>query len=891
MYSPITVNPDLAKLTDLKDIGKYVAECRAEINSCTVGTDYGPSILERNTCLVDQTLAHLFTLSCARVPECLASLPELAIVATGGYGRRELAPYSDVDLTFIPAREEDEVLNAIIKDMFQGVMDVFMYGAGMKVGYAYRLFADLGQLDHQTQTTLLDARLVTGDPELFAQFQQAYRDHVLVLDFLHTKEAERNTVLAKKGGDNVFVVEPDIKESAGGLRDAQCVEWFAEVMYKCARHEALLKLVENGILPENEAEDFRTAYDFLFTARNALHCLSSEARDVLTTEKQEAVAIQLGYPDSPESPAVEQFMRRYYNSTWTIRKTASKVMNRCLSSHLNLGVGGLASIEKSIMIVEYDAAEKDPAIPFHAVELAQAYGLSYDYRLLEDLDAFISAMSESPDIEMCARVFSRIIQAPRGVSKALRDLADHGSLFWLIPEFEPLRALIPYDAAHDYTVGEHSLKVVEYADFLRYTNDVKMAEFKRAWSEVNSPEVLYMACLLHDVGKQWPEQGSHNESGAGVVAAIAARLGWDQERTAKLEFLVRNHLLMAETSRLRDLRLDETIRDFTRAVSDQDLLNMLYILTCCDTHAVGEGIWTDMRGRFLSELYGRGTAVLSAMSEAGTSEDQVFNYAPDLAKHRERIKKQLAHHNLPQDAIHEHTVRMPAQYLLNTPLEEMYLHMAMINRLRSTGLPNVDFKTEFGSDYTEMTIVAYDDPAPGLLAKIVGVLYALDINIHVSQVFTRESSVSIAIDTLWIDFRGKPLSTSKRAEVLDAMRNVLTGSLSLATLFEKRRKPEKLQIIHRATIDDKTSDRYSLLEVRAPDETGVLYRLSAALSKLKWNIHSARVSVWGSRVRAAFYVTSPGGQKIPESALDQLLDVLPREEFHRRKAGSTKRGA
>jgi [protein-PII] uridylyltransferase len=248
------------------------------------------------------------------------------------------------------------------------------------------------------------------------------------------------------------------------------------------------------------------------------------------------------------------------------------------------------------------------------------------------------------------------------------------------------------------------------------------------------------------------------------------------------------------------------------------------------------------------------------------------------------------HQNLPSDAIHEHTIRMPAQYLLNTPLEEMYLHMAMINRLRATGLPIVDFKTEFGSDFTEMTIVAYDDPAPGLLAKIVGVLYALDLNIHGSQVFTRVSSVSIAIDTLWIDFRGKPLSTSKRAEVQETLRNVLLGKQMLAALFEKRKKPETQQVIHRATLDDATSDRYSLLEVRAPDETGVLYRLSAALSRLKWNIHSARVSVWGSRVRAAFYVTDPAGVKIPQSSLEELLNALPREEFHRRKlvAGSRK---
>ena len=340
---------------------------------------------------------------------------------------------------------------------------------------------------------------------------------------------------------------------------------------------------------------------------------------------------------------------------------------------------------------------------------------------------------------------------------------------------------------------------------------------------------------------------------------------------------------MAEISRLRDLRLDETIRDFTRVVHDQDLLNMLFVLTCADTHAVGDGIWTELKGKFLSELYGRATAVLAAASEAGTTQEEVFSFVPDLAKQRERIQKQLSHHNLPQEAIHEHTARMPAQYLLNTPLEEMYLHMAMINRLRTSGLPTVDFKTEFGSDYTEMTIVAYDDPDPGLLAKIVGVLYALDINIHGSQVFTRDTTVSIALDSLWIDYRGKPLSPSKRAEVQETLRQVLTGKMDLDALMEKRKKPAKQQVIHAAKIDDETSERFSLLEVRAPDEPGVLYRLSAAVSSLGWNILSARVSVFGSRVRAAFYITDSNGQKIPESESERLLNALPREEYKRRR--------
>jgi [protein-PII] uridylyltransferase len=209
------------------------------------------------------------------------------------------------------------------------------------------------------------------------------------------------------------------------------------------------------------------------------------------------------------------------------------------------------------------------------------------------------------------------------------------------------------------------------------------------------------------------------------------------------------------------------------------------------------------------------------------------------------------------------------------------MHMAMINRLRSTGSPTVDFRSDFGTDFTELTIVAYDDPSPGLLAKIFGVLFALDVSTHASQVFTRESSVRIALDSLWVDFRGRPLSSPKKAEVQDSLRAVLTGKESLRDIFNARKKPIKEQSIFSASIDDVTSDRYSLLEIQAPQEAGVLYRLTQAISDLRWNIHSARLSLWGSRVRSAFYVTSALGTKLGDSAINSLYTVLKREESKR----------
>jgi [protein-PII] uridylyltransferase len=874
--------PALDKLSTPAELGAYLKEWHTRINSPGCGRD--TVLLAHNTALVDAVLRRIFALAVEKADngDLTAPTPELVIVATGGYGRRELCPYSDVDVTFVPAREDDDRLNAIIKDMFQLVMDVFLYGANLKVGYAYRLISDLGQLDHQTQTTLLDSRYLCGDRELFKAFRNTFRSQILLLaaDFMFQKWAERKSVLAKFGGDNVYGVEPNIKEGAGCLRDIHNAEWIAEVRFRAAQARVWATLAEQNVISDEDAAAVRRAREFLLRVRCELHIVAGEARDVLTTEKQEAVAARLGYVDEGEVPAVESFMREVYMHMATARKISRKVIARCLDSEIDLGLG-LMSRGRKLYISDPNIADGDSALPLHAIEMAQAYGLKISEELEEDIAEFLKRHPSPSDTQAVGRVFARLLSAPLGVADSVERLEDMGVLAWFLPEFGPLMTLIPYDAAHDYTVGAHSLRVLRNMEDLRTTDDPKLAEYRRVAGEISMREVLYLTALLHDVGKQWPEAG-HAETGARAVIDIVDRLGWDTERRDRMVFLVREHLLMAETSRLRDLALDETVREFVKDVPDMDALNMLYLLTYADTSAVGQGVWTEVKGKFLTELYYRSEQMLAAAEQGETP-----TYVPNVARHRERIRKQLSQHNLPIDLIHEHTRNLPAQYLLNTPLEEMYLHISMIGRLRETFTPIVDFKHEFGSDFTEMTLCAYDDPSPGLLAKITGVLYACDINVHVAQVFTREASVRIAIDTLWVDYRGKPLSSTKKAEVQDSIRKVLLGELPLAELLKQRKKPIKEQTIYSALIDDTTSDRFSVLEVSAPDEKGVVYRLASAISSVGWNIHAARISVWGSRARDAFYITDTQNKKVSAADVQRLLDLLPTTSYVKRKLVAT----
>ncbi len=880
---------ELERLETPAEIGAYLQATRAKLNAPSAWqNNLFLALPVRNAALVDAVLRRLFALVTQKLaPENLSMVDGLAIVATGGYGRGTLFPFSDVDLTFAVAREDDPHLNVLIQEMFQQVMDVFLYGANLKVGYAYRLMTDLGQLDHQTQTSLLDARFLCGDETLFQEFRRSFRAHLLTADFLFRKWAERQAVLEKHGGTRVYHVEPNVKEGAGGLRDVQTAEWIGEVRFRIGPSRLWPALVEHGFLTQTEAEQIGQSSDFLQQVRCALHVVSSEVRDLLTAPKQEAVAALLAYPETEETPAVEAFMRDYYTHASGVQRLSQQVVRRCLDSEIPMGLG-LASQRRELIAVDPEPSRRDPAWPLHIAELSQAYSLHISDSLEETITQYRTEHPRPEDTALAGRVFTRLLSAPHSVADTMEHLADTDVLSWLIPEFGPLMTLIPYDAAHDYTVGEHSLHVVRNIEEVKSTADPRLLEMKRIAGEVANPEVLLLAGLIHDLGKQWP-RSAHAETGAVAADQIAERLGWDEERRRKLVFLVRHHLQMAETSRLRDLALEETVEEFVQIVPDLDALNMLYILTWADTLAVGLGVWSEFQGKQLAELYHRSEAVLSEPqfpAEAAPPGDKPASIpeVSSLARQRERIRKQLAQRNLPADLIYEHIRSLSAQYLLNTPLEEIYLHLVMIGRLRDTFQPVIDFRNEQGAESTELTLCAFDDPKPGLLAKITGVLYAQDINVHAAQVFTRDNSLRIAIDTLWVDFRGRPLPPGKRTEAHESLKRVLLGEIGVGELLKQRRKSLIEQSIYSARIDDTASDRFSLLEVSAPDEAGVLYRLARAVSALGWNIHAARLSIWGSRARVAFYLTDAERAKIPAAEVERLCATLTLVTFPRRQA-------
>ena len=882
----------LATLTTEAELGAYVrAEREAliarllhpgrDLRTGRLAPVGGIAMSREFSDLMDAALHRMFGLACARSRVDPETFPA-AIVATGGYGRRELAPYSDIDLTFIPLRDGDAPTDRVIREMFRLVMEVFINGCGLEVGYAYRLLDDCGALDHQTACGLLDARLLAGSPRLFIQFEYAYWIGFNPADFIFTKLKEQQQRHAK-WGHTPRVVEPHLKEGAGGLRDLHTAVWLTQARYQMApsrvRGERAFAALaqEAGVTPEDVLK-LAAAKERLFQARNSLHAVAGRKRDELVITRQEEVAALIGSADSSSesTPLIETFMADLYERLALVHRVTRQVDRSIERSRLILGVG-LDCKRRQIVPANDALISEDPSWLLWACELAQRYDLEFG----EDLERAAIALTEMKPVlteeASAAQIFTAIISQVGSIAPILQQMADLGILGWHVPEFAPLLNLIPYDSSHDLTVGQHSLEAIANIErLLTHAPTDEEMTMRRVLQEMPHPEQLILAALLHDAGKAIADK-PHAETGEAMVETVCRRLHWPEDAAANVKFLVRHHLVMAETSRLRDLNLDATIRDFVKIVDDPERLNMLYLLTYADTKAVGAGVWTAVKGRFLSELWQRASAALS--EEEPAIADEAL-----LTRARRRLLKDLSLTNLPESEVEEHLQVMPPYYLLNQTLETIALHVEYVRRVR-VGLPVVDFHEQSAASVTELTVCALDDPTPGLLAKIAGALFAADLNVHSAQVVTRITPRdNIALDTLWVDYKGRPLAPGKQQEALRMLTAVLTGTETVTQLLEKQAKrrfdktlpnpvltPQSVRIL---SIYHEPADNMTIIEMEMDEIRGAMWQVAEAFAKLGWDIQSAKLSSWRSAARATFYIAGLPHLR-EEAAKAALAQVLP----------------
>jgi [protein-PII] uridylyltransferase len=777
------------------------------------------------------------------------SAPALVILATGGYGRYELSPGSDIDITFVPSEEGSPGLDEVARRMYHLLMDLITIGADLKVGYAYRLIDDCDGLEHPTQTALLDARPIAGSVALAHRFADALMDHLRPAAFAYHKAEERKENWLKYG-ETVFCVEPNLKEGPGGLRDLQAAGWIARARYGIRNAALWPELRGLGLISDRELTETFAAKEFLLKVRHRLHQLSGRQNDTLSADRQEELAPLLGFESEPVP--VIALMHRVYDAMATIHRTYRRVSDACLDGPFSLD-RRLIMQRGLIRATDPDLLDDDPTALSRIFHHFQEFGFKPD-RSLEDMirhEARRGTAALQPE-RLCPLLLS-LLRLDRA-APALRLMSDLGLLDRALPEFSVARTLTPLNAVHRFTVGEHSLTALDQLEALPFSSDSSLGELRRLYTSGDlSLEILRLALLLHDLGKATPER-NHAQTGLDIARSVADRMNLDTDATELLEFLTYHHQTMSETAQLRDLTDDQTIRDFVEKANDVERLRLLYLMTYADMSATGPGVWTAVASRFIEDLFYRAeTALLHGLPDPTKD--------PGYTGYRRRMRQELSLHHLPAEEVDEHCSRMPAGYLLNTSLEEIAAHVRAIDRVKNGG-PVADFFPGPGNEATVIALCAYDDPQPGLLSKIAAVLFAHDIELHAAQVFTREGEPQIAIDTLWAEFNGGEIPPLKRRDLEKDLLSVISGKMTAPDLLKRRGK--KLPAIEPPTIEIRNdlSERHSVVEVDATDARGLLYRVTRAIARLGWDIHSARISTLEGEARDAFYVTDAEGRKL-----------------------------
>lgn len=799
--------------------------------------------------LTDSLIKRVFDLAveeaAAEVPAVRRKAPRsIAIAAVGGYGRREMCPFSDVDVAFLVGDEEDDDVDLVLRRAFRILMDV-LDGSKLSVGYSYRRVDEVEHLPLETQTALLDARWVAGSSSLFSTFTAALREAITPAQFVMGHIGARKG--AQVASDTPFVVEPDVKEGHGGLRDLHAARWVAEIAFGLPSSRVWHGLRSKGVILDSEMSEIEEAAEFMSRTRNRLHLLAGRGLDVLSRPRHAEIASALGFEN------VDEFASRYYLHAHHLWRVYHKVTHACLQQDLQIEPGVVAR-DGRLYILDRGLLARDNAALVRVFRHAQSFGLEIDR---DSTDLISSAARGFEILAEGRRCFLDMLSSP-GAAAALRSMADTGVLQGLLPDFGRLMWLAPGDAAHKYTVGEHSLRAVEHLEALFSEPN---EQFGDVFSRIQNFEVLFLATLLHDIGKL-DSRRDHATTGAERAAAIASELGLPEPDSRKVEFLVGHHLAMSEVARMRDLHQKKTVNDFVEVVGDQQMLDMLFLLTVADNRAVGGGNWNQLQVRFLLELHER--AMTALRSPNGRT--------VDIERHRTRVRRELCLANLPADEVDEHIASMPPSYLLNTSPEELAADIGYVRTVRA-GSPAIEIKDDRAGEFTQLTVVAGDKP--GLLSSIAGVLHAMSIDVHAARIFTRESTDNIAIDILYIDFEGRQLTETRKWQLEGELRGVLAGEVSVDELLQRWGKKG----FHRSSafsvkVLENLSEHETVVEIRAEDTPGLLHYLTRKISEMGWNIHSAKVATWGYEARDAFYVTTPEGAKLNVEQVARLHSSL-----------------
>ncbi|MEJ7926916.1 [protein-PII] uridylyltransferase [Sphingobium sp. AN641] len=817
--------------------------------------------------LYDATTHHLYPIGNRSTSE------RVVLIAVGGYGRGEMAPHSDVDIGFITPWKPTGWTEQVIESMLYSLWDL-----GLKVGHSSRSVDEtmrMAKSDLTVRTALLEARYIWGDRALYEETSRRFDVDVVqgsARAFVTEKLAERDD-RHKRMGDSRYVVEPNVKEGKGGLRDLHTLFWIGKYVHQV---RTVAELVDAGLLTALELRQFQKAEDFLWAVRCHLHMITGRAEDRLTFDLQLEIATRMHFTGRHGSSGVERFMRYYFLNAKIVGDLTGVFLSHLDDQMAARGrrylpaffrrpkkLDGFVLERGRLSLPDDDFFRADPVRLLEIFAVADKHGLAIHPTAMRaaSRDAGLITAKVRKDPRANA-AFLDVLTSPRDPETVLRWMNESSVFGRFVPDFRRVVAQMQFDMYHHYTVDEHTIRAV---GLLARIEKGELGEDHPLATDLMgkllSRRALYVAVLLHDIAKG--RGGDHSILGAQVAMQLCPRLGLTAAETETVAWLVRYHLLMSATAFKRDLADYKTILDFVDVVQSPERLRLLLCLTVVDIRAVGPGVWNSWKRQLLADLYDSAEELLRlGHKQKGRSER--------VAAKQAALQQALG---LPDKAFAALSRRLPESYWIAEP-DDILLHNAR-HILGAGGAP-LSIAAHFYPQRGATLVTVYAADHPGLFYRIAGAIHLAGGNIIDARIHTTRDGVAIDNFLVQDPLGGAFHSPEQLNRIKNAIEDALANRHRLITRLEARPLPrtraEAFRIAPNVLIDNKASNRFTVIEVNARDRPALLFSLANALFQSKVTVHSAHVATYGERAVDTFYVTDLLGGKIEAKGRLQTLE-------------------
>ena len=797
---------------------------------------------------------------------------KLSIISVGGYGRREMAPFSDVDLLFLTPYKMTPWSENVIETVLYLLWDL-----KLKVGHSSRSIKDclrLGSEDYTIRTAMLEHRFVCGDINLASQLNEKLWKNLFsgtAKDFISAKLIERENRHEKHG--QRYMVEPNVKEGKGGLRDLQSLYWIAKYVYQT---QNISDLVDLNVFRSDEYLQFEQAEEFLWAVRCQMHHLADRAIEQLSFDLQVEVASAMGYHDSRDQRAVEIFMQDYFRHATRVGDLTRIFLTSLEAVHakdeplLERIFKRKPKIDNDYIVIHNRLAIKsEKEFLTNPINLLKLFSEALRTGLLIHPNAMrlVSANLAMVNNEFRAsteaqQIFLELLLKHGNPERALRRMNELGFLAKFIPEFEPIVAMMQFNMYHSYTVDEHTIQCLK--TLAQIEKGELVEELPIASSILKdgvNRKVIYIALLLHDIGKG--RSDDHSILGAKIAKQVSPRLGLNKQETETVEWLVRYHLLMSDMAQKRDISDPRTVRDFAKAVQSVKRLNLLTVLTVCDIRSVGPDTWNNWKATLIRQLYAETKAILEQGAEALNRENR-------MTEAKKALREKLSEWD--NKDIKIETGRHYPPYWQGFQVDAQFAFAKLLRNLGADEI-KIELTPDTDRDATRICFALSDHP--GIFSRLAGALALVGANVVDARSYTSKDGFATA--AFWIqDGDGSPYNQARFSRLRRMIEKTLSGEVITREAIKERDKFKKREKAFKVptsiTFDNEGSEIYTIIEVDTRDRPGLLFDLTRTLANMNVYIASAVIATYGEQVVDSFYVKDMFGLKFHSESKQKKLE-------------------